>query len=146
MRFSFQALAAEYEIVRGDWSSDVCSSDLGLRLRLIGQPRHREGAQKRQKDEPPPGLAHQPKGQEVAKFMNEKCCYNEAGNYPAHHEPKGHEAQKPGDKGDACGNKRVGFFVGFAGFGQAFQAVSSAPEIGAGENLGNEGAWPPVIT
>src|SRR5881396_1053358 len=36
--FFFFKQKTAYEMVRSDWSSDVCSSDLGLRVRLKGGP------------------------------------------------------------------------------------------------------------
>jgi hypothetical protein len=65
--------------------------------------------------------------------------------------PQIEEVQKC-QEGDAAGhhshkgcNDVVGIFIAFSGFDQAFQTESAAPEIGAGQQLGQQGSWSPMI-
>ena len=96
---------------------------------------------------PAPGLADQAVGQEMAEFMDQQGDHQQQGNAPSRStKAKAQSARCAGDERPSPAEiSHIGAVVGLAGFGQALEAVGAAPEIGAGQDLGEQRPRPPDI-
>ena len=116
-----------------------------LALRGEAHARHGDGAEEGQEHQPAPGLADEPVGEEMAELVDEQGRHQQGRDEPAEGEHEGIERDDAGDERDAGRDQGIGAVVGRARLGDTLQAEHAAPQVGAGEKLGQQRARAPVI-